>query len=105
MPSSALMIRRPPRSTLFPYTTLFRSQRWRRNRSCQEPVKLVRGDVGPDDLPVIVDAVRLRERVRVDDRELTCLPEEADLVGRATVQTAISHNHTGTGRVEECPEA
>src|SRR5438046_5684394 len=24
-----LMIRRPPRSTLFPYTTLFRSRRWR----------------------------------------------------------------------------
>src|SRR3712207_8869720 len=23
-----LMIRRPPRSTLFPYTTLFRSSRW-----------------------------------------------------------------------------
>src|SRR5256885_9709288 len=27
------MIRRPPRSTLFPYTTLFRSQRDRRHRS------------------------------------------------------------------------
>src|ERR1051326_3988335 len=26
MPSSVLMIRRPPRSTLFPYTTLFRSR-------------------------------------------------------------------------------
>src|ERR1043166_8030513 len=26
MPSSVLMIRRPPRSTLFPFTTLFRSQ-------------------------------------------------------------------------------
>src|SRR5690349_22237693 len=26
-----LMIRRPPRSTLFPYTTLFRSQRGRRH--------------------------------------------------------------------------
>src|SRR5207244_12717147 len=25
-----LMIRRPPRSTLFPYTTLFRSRPWRR---------------------------------------------------------------------------
>src|SRR5256885_12087377 len=25
------MIRRPPRSTLFPYTTLFRSREWRRN--------------------------------------------------------------------------
>src|SRR5260370_42611165 len=27
-----LMIRRPPRSTLFPYTTLFRSPRWRAMR-------------------------------------------------------------------------
>src|SRR2546425_8613529 len=27
------MIRRPPRSTLFPYTTLFRSRRWSRRRS------------------------------------------------------------------------
>src|SRR5690349_22458264 len=26
------MIRRPPRSTLFPYTTLFRSSAWRRTR-------------------------------------------------------------------------
>src|SRR5688572_32503186 len=26
-----LMIRRPPRSTLFPYTTLFRSRRWLEN--------------------------------------------------------------------------
>src|SRR2546421_9024644 len=26
------MIRRPPRSTLFPYTTLFRSHRWSRRR-------------------------------------------------------------------------
>src|SRR6202051_5342411 len=32
-----LMIRRPPRSTLFPYTTLFRSMRWHgpsRNSCC-----------------------------------------------------------------------
>src|SRR2546429_6589516 len=29
-----LMIRRPPRSTLFPYTTLFRSVRVRRGRRC-----------------------------------------------------------------------
>src|SRR3712207_9275656 len=27
-----LMIRRPPRSTLFPYTTLFRSRAWHRAR-------------------------------------------------------------------------
>src|SRR5438132_2932180 len=32
------MIRRPPRSTLFPYTTLFRSRRWSAARArCREP--------------------------------------------------------------------
>src|SRR5260370_30627696 len=31
------MIRRPPRSTLFPYTTLFRSLRPLRNRSTHSP--------------------------------------------------------------------
>src|ERR1044072_3537264 len=33
MPSFFLMIRRPPRSTLFPYTTLFRSMKSRLRRS------------------------------------------------------------------------
>src|SRR2546422_1218713 len=28
------MIRRPPRSTLFPYTTLFRSSKWRGGTTC-----------------------------------------------------------------------
>src|SRR5258705_3126825 len=31
-----LMIRRPPRSTLFPYTTLFRSDSWRPGRLGRE---------------------------------------------------------------------
>src|SRR5258708_28089049 len=31
------MIRRPPRSTLFPYTTLFRSCHWQRSRRCAVP--------------------------------------------------------------------
>src|SRR3989442_8866059 len=31
------MIRRPPRSTLFPYTTLFRSQRQTRDRQGNQP--------------------------------------------------------------------
>src|SRR5256885_6134673 len=34
-----LMIRRPPRSTLFPYTTLFRSLRDAQARSRAEPVR------------------------------------------------------------------
>src|SRR5256885_3311320 len=39
------MIRRPPRSTLFPYTTLFRSLRRGRMRSHRGPG---RGGAGPD---------------------------------------------------------
>src|SRR5437016_9979362 len=40
------MIRRPPRSTLFPYTTLFRSRRLL--PQCGEPLELV---VPPDEHP------------------------------------------------------
>src|SRR3712207_3977691 len=48
-----LMIRRPPRSTLFPYTTLFRSEV---------------GAAGGDRLEVLADAVQdLRDGVRVVD--------------------------------------
>src|SRR5688572_31662435 len=32
-----LMIRRPPRSTLFPYTTLFRSEAINRHRTVRQP--------------------------------------------------------------------
>src|SRR3712207_7576182 len=51
------MIRRPPRSTLFPYTTLFRSRSGRRGGECvveggQEDVVLLRrADRDPDALP------------------------------------------------------
>src|SRR2546423_15162107 len=38
------MIRRPPRSTLFPYTTLFRSVNRARNRLLQVPVFCVLDD-------------------------------------------------------------
>src|SRR3712207_8788750 len=35
------MIRRPPRSTLFPYTTLFRSARLLRESECERPVEIL----------------------------------------------------------------
>src|SRR6266542_3732541 len=42
-----LMIRRPPRSTLFPYTTLFRSPRWLPGRPRrQDPTGVRRGHRG-----------------------------------------------------------
>src|SRR3712207_7854673 len=42
-----LMIRRPPRSTLFPYTTLFRSSIWHLGR--RAGVRGARDDDAPDD--------------------------------------------------------
>src|SRR2546425_7811556 len=71
------MIRRPPRSTLFPYTTLFRSHRGARA-------------VSPEPLPdVIADPERIRhdgerrvhraargEEARVDDVEVVDRSEE-----------------------------
>src|SRR3712207_7644997 len=55
------MIRRPPRSTLFPYTTLFRSDR---STGSAFAVHLVLGGLRPrsDDEQVDVDVVRAGER-------------------------------------------
>src|SRR3712207_6906829 len=36
------MIRRPPRSTLFPYTTLFRSRRW----NVEHAIRVAKGELG-----------------------------------------------------------
>src|SRR3712207_7891267 len=46
MPFFFLMIRRPPRSTLFPYTTLFRSKWTRRRRWGRAGVGRDAGDAG-----------------------------------------------------------
>src|SRR3712207_7391840 len=49
------MIRRPPRSTLFPYTTLFRSTGWRHDpgaRRGRRGVAAARGDRGGAPAPV-----------------------------------------------------
>src|SRR5256885_6175201 len=65
------MIRRPPRSTLFPYTTLFRSLRRRRHsRGAGGPALAVRAR------PVAVGAprdARLAGRRRLGDRKSTRL--------------------------------
>src|SRR5437764_7541191 len=68
-----LMIRRPPRSTLFPYTTLFRSHQGR-----EPPPALPEGGVALEDpLPAeqleAVDQLELLSRERVLDRKSTRL--------------------------------
>src|SRR2546422_4520759 len=57
------MIRRPPRSTLFPYTTLFRSHAQNSDaaRGGEEAVLRVLGVDAALDRPAALDDVRLRE--------------------------------------------
>src|SRR3989441_13222392 len=47
------MIRRPPRSTLFPYTTLFRSERSREQLGARFKTKMVVGAMAISLLPII----------------------------------------------------
>src|SRR2546427_11511648 len=60
------MIRRPPRSTLFPYTTLFRSRHALERAVLAEPgrVELVAGEVALEDLAP--DGDRARALLRLD---------------------------------------
>src|SRR3712207_8220421 len=46
-----LMIRRPPRSTLFPYTTLFRSRPRQRRALAEQPTRIVALVDGPCNRP------------------------------------------------------
>src|SRR3712207_8276744 len=71
------MIRRPPRSTLFPYTTLFRSQP---GAGVLAPLRVVRGERGHrprlDREPVLLGGVEVAHRpaeVRRVDRKSTRL--------------------------------
>src|SRR2546425_4212649 len=57
------MIRRPPRSTLFPYTTLFRSHALRAlERRLERARGRIVGLIAPRDLPARVDAQVAQDR-------------------------------------------
>src|SRR3712207_7730618 len=75
------MIRRPPRSTLFPYTTLFRSVPYRDPR---HPVVAVLQRDG---------VVLARVAVRVHDQVVE-LPVRADPLGVVVPHEARSEEHT-----------
>src|SRR5215469_17187049 len=72
-----LMIRRPPRSTLFPYTTLFRSQRHRLRPAPGERLRFQRRHVGQ------VQARRVAERSEEHTSELQ---SRRDLVCRLLLE-------------------
>src|SRR2546429_6668386 len=69
------MIRRPPRSTLFPYTTLFRSY-------------LLLSEVLTDG-----DASRLEKRLVRDDRTVTQVGSYLGLIDRKSTRLNSSHGY------------
>src|SRR3712207_7081277 len=80
------MIRRPPRSTLFPYTTLFRS-------SLLSTGRPARGGSRPDEHPVlhaerVLGVPHLRRRPRREDRGE---PTERGYVDRKSTRLNSSH--------------
>src|SRR6266487_6227369 len=88
------MIRRPPRSTLFPYTTLFRSGR-ALHRPARRPHRPARGPAGRPDRkstrlnsshPSISYAVFcLKKKVRVREVRMALEPRDGDPVGGVDV--------------------
>src|SRR3712207_8307882 len=63
-----LMIRRPPRSTLFPYTTLFRSTDEARRTVLREAVERYRNELMDDEeRQLLLDRIkRIRRQLRLD---------------------------------------
>src|SRR5437588_3282786 len=89
------MIRRPPRSTLFPYTTLFRSKyrtRSHEDRPCVG-VAVVLADQGGvcSHLSVVVGAVASRPRSEEHTSELQ---SHSDLVCRLLLEKKKKHKIT-----------
>src|SRR5260221_7881007 len=83
------MIRRPPRSTLFPYTTLFRS-----HRGCRHAVRVDAGDRRPaGELRALlcrarrrIDAPRARHRAVRSEEHTSELQSHSDLVCRLLLE-------------------
>ena len=71
-----LMIRRPPRSTLFPYTTLFRSDVLAAQPVTTNLLKFMRASIkmiGVSNLQSFIEARRSEERLsRNDETDLVC---------------------------------
>src|SRR2546428_8449014 len=100
------MIRRPPRSTLFPYTTLFRSQehRWydrRERHGDPDPApQPVRGQ--EDVVPVLEPEVDRLEQKPRSEEHTSELQSRSDIVCRLLLEKKKTHqSHPCGGRHQE----
>src|SRR2546430_9373110 len=79
------MIRRPPRSTLFPYTTLFRSLIRRGNHAHVDGNRLPGADARDDALLQRAEYFRLRRQAHIADFVEEECPAIGKQIGRAHV--------------------
>src|SRR5438552_8640537 len=70
------MIRRPPRSTLFPYTTLFRSQDERQHRRCEELAVVTRRGVRRNQTGEDRKSTRLNSSHQIISYAVFCLKKK-----------------------------
>src|SRR3712207_8688579 len=83
------MIRRPPRSTLFPYTTLFRSPEPQRDRTARPPRSVGVGATPPRDRAA---ARRTRDRGSVSSaEEPTADRPPSEVIDRKSTRLNSSH--------------
>src|SRR2546430_10669665 len=95
------MIRRPPRSTLFPYTTLFRSWRWRRasKRTTPAATETLRDFTGP----VVGSETTKSQRLR--DRKSTRLNSSHSQISYAVFclkKKKKTYNYVETANTADC---
>src|SRR5258705_3170575 len=95
-----LMIRRPPRSTLFPYTTLFRSQKRSRDRA-GGPVRRRAARVGGAG-PGGRRGVAARRAARGREGDAGVLPVRAPAAGRDRKSTRLNSSHLGISYADFC---
>src|SRR5690349_22292834 len=96
------MIRRPPRSTLFPYTTLFRSRRWRSGRggflqhgalrdlSAGEDRKSTRLNSSHVEISYAVFCLKKKKQIH----SVTCHPQAHTTRAAHWLHQRRSHEHT-----------
>src|SRR5689334_23734039 len=86
------MVRRPPRSTLFPYTTLFRSTRVRRTRPTRDglcfrsPRGVAHEAVRPESKSAKTPVLRKRARTKRSEEHTSELQSQFHLVCRLLLE-------------------
>src|SRR5207248_8856448 len=87
------MLRRPPRSTLFPYTTLFRSPYERIKRAIGNTPQTVRGVGKPGNRPLDRKSTRLNSSHRTISYAVFCLKKKKYNIKHNTTKKTQHRNY------------